>query len=149
MADIQTTLTNAVAVIDGQTGGLLGKDTPLTVKTGTRPSTALTATFVAGASLSDAVAIPDGYRIDALSVPSGWDTAGMTVQVSINGTTFTDAYEYGSELTLSPIAGKTTCLGPENSLRISKRYIKLRSGTAASPVAQVDEVAVSIWLVGM
>lgn len=119
------------------------------VRTGYRPATALVATFAAGASLSDVVTIPDGYRVDAISIPAGWDTAGMTVQVSLNGTAFTDAYEYGSELTLSPIAGKITCLGPENSLRISKRYIKLRSGTAATPVVQVDEVGVSIWLVSM
>ena len=149
MADLPVLLTNAVAIADGQTGGLLGSGTPLTVKTGTRSATALVATFLAGASLSNAITIPDGYRVDAIAVPAGWDTAGMTVQVSLNGTVFTDAYEYGAELALSPIAGKTTCLGPENSLRISKRYIKLRSGTAATPVVQVDEVGVSIWLVSM
>lgn len=144
------TLTNAVVLADGDTGALAGSSTsPFKISTGIRPSTALTATIATGASLSDVVTIPDGFRVDALAIPAGWTTANMTFQVSIDGTNFYDAYEYGNELLFYPIAGKATCLGPENSLKISKRYLKVRSGTAATAVAQTTGAAISLWLVSM
>ena len=121
----------------------------LPVCTGYRPSTPLVATFAAGGTVSDVLTIPDGYRIEMIEVPAAWVTADMNVLTSGDGTTYQLCKEYGTNLKMTPIASGNTCLGPETSLRISKRFMKLQSGLEGATVVQTAGCAIKIWLVSM
>lgn len=94
-----------------------------------------TATIANGASLSGAVYVGEG-KLVGITMPAAWTTAGLTFQVSSDGTTFTNAYDAaGAEVTASAAASTAisldSLLGLEGGL-----WIKVRSGTNGSPVNQ-------------
>jgi hypothetical protein len=92
------------------------------------------ATITSGQSLSAAVDLKD-MPILAIVIPSAWTTADLTFQASADGTTYYDVYNLlGTEHTVVAAASRYIAFMP---LEFQwARYIKIRSGTSGTPVAQ-------------
>lgn len=92
------------------------------------------------ASLSDAIIIrPDTSNVPALvgiAMPATWTAANLTFQVSDDfGATFNNLYDKdGIEVTVVASASRYIILVPGSFAGIN--YLKVRSGTAGTPVAQ-------------
>lgn len=103
------------------------------------------ATIAAAASLSGAVDL-NNYALVGIVVPAGWDAADITLQGSVDGTTFFNVYQDDdSELTIQAAASRYVVVDPRYTYGLQR--IKVRSGTAAAPVNQADEVVVRLVLV--
>lgn len=88
-----------------------------------------------GQSLSAAVEVQG--KLVGLIVPAAWTAAGLSFQGSIDGTNFFDIYDDGVE---RQIASANVAINRLLSLDLNDwlpvQWIKVRSGTAAVPVAQ-------------
>lgn len=94
----------------------------------------ITVDIAASASLSGAMRL-DGLVPIALQMPSSWTTANLTFQGSADGTTYYSAYDYnGSEITVVAAASEYIVLNPQ--IFAGFKYLKVRSGTAGTPVNQ-------------
>jgi hypothetical protein len=106
-----------------------------------------TATIANGASLSNAVKLGRG-GVGALALPSGWTTAALTFQGSVDdGVSYQNIYDDGTERTIasaSVAASRTLSLDPEDWVGFT--HIKVRSGTAGSPVNQGADRAIVVSL---
>lgn len=94
------------------------------------------ATIAANASLTDAIDL-DRQRLHRIAIPAGWTTAGLSFQSSPNGTSWNDLYDMNGEVTVAAgivAPGRAIVLDPAVFFGI--RYLRVRSGTAAAPVAQ-------------
>lgn len=106
-----------------------------------------------GESLSDALDL-GGARLVRITTPSGfpdpndpvtgWPGPNITFQISSNGVAWLDLWMHGEEVWLP--------CGPARGIVImqdfpSVEWIKIRSGTAASPVAQLErrEFAIAVY----
>jgi hypothetical protein len=105
----------------------------------------------AGQSLSDAIDCSSVDRIIRVVMPAGWNNADLTFAISSDGTTFHDLYHvdpntfFGYEVTVPrPVPGAMITLPQGMSLALN--WLKIRSGTAALPVAQ--DVDCTFALVG-
>lgn len=114
--------------------------TAQTTVTSGSPFTATT-TIANGASLSPAVLV-DG-RLAGIITDTAWTTAAITFSVSADGTNFYDLWSGGegtaAEATIasgniSTSAARFISLTFANWVGI--KYVKIRSGTAATPVNQ-------------
>lgn len=77
----------------------------------------------------------DWSHVLSLGMPAAWTAAVITMQVSQDGITYRNLFdEFGSEVTLTVAAGNEVAL-PVTRLA-PYGWVKLRSGTAAAPVAQ-------------
>jgi len=89
-----------------------------------------------GAALSDAVDLNQS-RLVGLMLPDGWDTADVTFQVSIDGATYVDLFTPTAEF---KIATGVAAASRQYILDIHEtpgiRFLKVRSGVAATPVNQ-------------
>ena len=71
----------------------------------------------------------------AILMPSAWTTAGLTFQVSVDGTTFFNLYDdSGAEVSVSTAANRAVYIPA--AYFWGMRFLKVRSGTAAAPVNQ-------------
>lgn len=96
--------------------------------------TSTTGTIANGQSLSGAVAIGNTTPV-ALIMPATWTAAGLTLQASVDGSTYNDVYDqYGNEVALTVAASRHVLLDP--SVLVGMTHVKLRSGTAGVPVNQ-------------
>lgn len=96
----------------------------------------LTATIASGESLSAAVQL-GGASVLRIVMPAGWDAADLTFQTSEDGSTFRDLYAAGDSeaaVSIAVSAGKAYQLAP--STLACQLWLKVRSGTAGSPVNQ-------------
>lgn len=115
----------------------------------TAPSRKHTATIASGASLSDAVAIQPTHTLAGILMPAAWDAAGgvptpLTFQGSFDGTNYGDLYDdTGIELTIPAAAGRIIPIA-DSTLR-TMPYLKIRSGTSATPVAQTAERTITLF----
>lgn len=101
----------------------------MSIEPGTTP-----ATIANGASLSGAVYLGEKTLL-GLVMPAAWTAAVITLSVSLDGTTYVDAYDStGTETSYTVAASRYIALNPANLVGV--RYVKLRSGTAASAVNQ-------------
>lgn len=102
-----------------------------------------TVTIAGGASLSDAFRL-EAATIVGVTTPSGWTTAAITWQVSVDGSTYVDLLDStGTEISAAAVAAsKAVATNPDHFL--AWRYVKVRSGTAAAAVAQAGGDAVTI-----
>jgi hypothetical protein len=100
-------------------------------------------TIANGTSLSAAVPIGDHVPV-GIAMPSGWDAAGLTFQVSCDGgTTWNELYDSGgNETTLTVAAGRYIPLDPTTWVGIN--HIKLRSGTSGVAVNQTADRALTL-----
>lgn len=101
------------------------------------------------ASLSDSIDLNE-HMLVGIEVPSSWTTANITFQVANVGVsgaegTFYDLYDQnGNEVTVT-VAGtgsKAFTLVPANFAGF--RFLKVRSGTTATPVAQSGDITLRL-----
>lgn len=96
------------------------------------------ATIASGASLSHAVDLGDG-KFNGISIPAGWAEAAtaITFQVSADGTTWQNLYDDEGHETSATVAASRNIGLSSIALDLAPwRWIKIRSGTAASAVNQ-------------
>lgn len=100
------------------------------------------ATIANGENLSGAVDLGD-KTMTGIIMPAAWTAAVLTFAVSADGVTYNPLYdEYGTEVAETVAAGRAIRLDPAQWA--GWRYLKIRSGTAAAPVAQGAERIVQI-----
>ena len=103
-------------------------------------------TIANAASLSDAVDL-SGLTIVGLIMPGTWTAAPITFQASFDNATYNDAYNSeGAEYLINVLASRHVVLTSLNALFSTSRYLKLRSGTAAVPVAQGGSRSLTLLL---
>lgn len=107
-------------------------------------ATAVSALISASGNLSAAANL-SGYCPAAVFVPATWTAAVMTFQVSLDsGQTYADLYDANGEVSVAVVAGKVVRLNPADYAGFTD--MKVRSGTAAVPVAQSSAATVVIGL---
>ena len=96
--------------------------------------TTQTVTIANGASLSNAADI-EAKTLIAIDMPSSWTTANLTLQASIDNSTWDNVFDsLGTEVTITAAASRFILLNPADY--VSVRYLKIRSGTSGTPVNQ-------------
>lgn len=105
------------------------------------PASPVTATITAGQSLSGAVDLTSErlHRFSIGASGASWTAAAITFQTSPDGSTWNDLWDAmaGVEVTVAAATiagGRTLVVDPAYFYGV--RYLKFRSGTSASPVAQ-------------
>jgi hypothetical protein len=93
--------------------------------------------------------IPISGRHMGVLIPSTWETASLTFQVSNDGVTYANLYDSeGAEVTLAAAAGKANTLDSVGEALFPFGLMKVRSGTAASPVVQGVTAASRVFTFG-
>ena len=96
--------------------------------------------ILAGQALSGPVASV-GYGVCLLLMSADWTDAPLTLQGSLDvgePTAWADLHDHiGNEVVLTVAAGRALTLPP--TLLLGWRWLRLRSGLAAAPVAQAAE----------
>jgi hypothetical protein len=95
-----------------------------------------TATIAINASLSDSIDMADGSLVGII-MPAAWTAGGLHIAGSVDGTNFYPLFDTaGNELGVtSAVASYMYTFDP--GLAVPPRYIKIRSGTAGTPVVQL------------
>lgn len=133
-----------------------GSDQRATVDTGgnlrvsaTAQYTTKTATIANGESLSGEVDL-EGYTLCALSMPAAWTAADITfAAATATGGTFNPLLDdAGNEVTSKAAASNVYAQDINMGKLAGVRFIKLRSGTSASAVAQGAERIITLILKG-
>lgn len=99
-----------------------------------------TAQFALNGSLSQAINLGNAV-LTGVVMPAAWTTAAFTFQVSMDGVTFSNLYDSaGTEVTIANtvnLASRGLSFAPAlRDLFAPWSYVKIRSGTAQTPVAQ-------------
>ena len=95
-----------------------------------------TVTIAINESLSGAADL-DQYTLAAVVLPAAWTTAGLTFQVTYDGTNYFNLSDKDGEITISSsvaVASKAIALEPYKFLRVAG--VKVRSGTSGTAVNQ-------------
>ena len=101
-----------------------------------------TATIALNGSLSAAVDLNGGTPL-RLEMPAAWTAAVVTFQFSHDGVTYRNLYDAaGTEYSVTVDASRAVVLSPADFAGV--RYIKVRSGTAASAVVQLAARSIGI-----
>jgi len=96
---------------------------------------ALPITVGTGASLSETVNL-GGFRLFAVGMPSLWTAANLTFQVSPDGgTTWLNLKDQDGNDVMA-VATADACIALSPSSFAAAQYLRLRSGTLATPVGQ-------------
>lgn len=101
------------------------------------PPTSGDVTIAAGQSLSGALQI-DG-KAAGIIIPAGWETAAITFMGSADGNNYFPIYDAGVERSIASaavVAGRMISLNLSEWLHV--KYVKIRSGSAVTPVAQTS-----------
>jgi len=94
----------------------------------------VSATISSGGNLSGAIDL-NGLSLVAIIMPSAFDGTTLTFQASHNGTNWFELHDAaGNAITVTVGANRYIQLDWQRFLGI--RYIRIRSGTASSPVNQ-------------
>jgi hypothetical protein len=101
-----------------------------------------TVTVADGQSLSDALSV-DKYVVCGFVVDSGWNTAALTFTVSYDGTTYYNMFNGATELSYAAIAA-SSWVSVDPAVFMGIPYIKVRSGTAGTPVNQTGASVVTV-----
>lgn len=99
-------------------------------------------TIANGTALSASVDLR-GYRPLAIIMPAAWTAAGLSFSVSSDDSAFANLYNTSGEYTLSVDASRAVALSEPNELS-AFQFIKVRSGTAGTPVNQGADRIVKI-----
>ena len=92
--------------------------------------------IASGSSQSDAVKL-DFETPLTVFMPAAWDAAALTFLASLDGVTYGPLKYEGAEINYPAAAGDVVTLDPLKFARLP--FIKLRSGTAATPVNQTAD----------
>ena len=105
------------------------------------------ATIANGASISGEIDLGDKV-FAGLIMPAEWTAAVITILVaSESGGTFYSLYnDAGTEISLTVAAGTAIGIADVALALAPWRFVKLRSGTAASPVAQEADRVINLVL---
>lgn len=105
-------------------------------------------TIANNASLSSAVSL--GYtRVHRIAMPATWTTAALTFQSSYDGNTYNDVYTDSGEYTVSSsVVGASRTIVLDQSIFYGIKWLKVRSGTSASPVNQAAARTLVLVTVG-
>lgn len=105
-----------------------------------------TATILSGASQSNAIDL-EGYPLSALHMPAAWDTASITFlsAPTLDGT-YQPVYADGIEVNEPAAAARCIPIASNALALASIRFIKLRSGTAGTPVNQTADRVITLAL---
>lgn len=95
-----------------------------------------TVTIASSGSLSDAAYI-GAETVVAILMPAAWTAAALSFEVSQDGSTYYDLQYEGSEVTFAAGVDEAVVLDPAKTYPFS--YIKVRSGTEATPVNQAAD----------
>jgi hypothetical protein len=102
----------------------------------------LAVTISNGTSLSPAVGLGDGTLV-GLAMSAGWDAAGLSFQVSIDGgITWLEMESITAAVSFTAAASQFIAIDP--AIWRGVNHIKVRSGTAASPVLQTAVRALTL-----
>lgn len=94
------------------------------------------ASIANGQSLSDAIDLL-ASRASAIYLPATLTVADLTFQVSYDGITFSDYYDADGEVKIpSAVVAVSRAIAVDLPLFFGVRYLKIRTGTAAAPIAQ-------------
>ena len=105
----------------------------------------LAATIANGASLSDAVTL-NGKQVAVIEMPAAWTPAVITFTASVDGTNYFNVHDNdGSEVCV--VVDVTRRVHVDLSILSQQKYIKLRSGTSTTVVAQgaARTIYVEVW----
>lgn len=104
-----------------------------------------TVTIASGASLSDAVDI-EGAAIVGIQMPASWTAAALTFQGSSDDLTFGNiSNDAGAEKSITVSASAFVSI-PVSSFLGGCSSVKVRSGTAATPVNQAGDRSIILTL---
>lgn len=95
-----------------------------------------TASIASGSSLSSALDL-GASKLVAIQMPSVWTAAALTFQASIDGVNYFDVYDNNTERSYTVAASRMLVLQLSDWIGI--KYLKIRSGTSASPVNQAAD----------
>ena len=105
--------------------------------------TDLSASIAASESLSAAVDLDPGpkkgLRLCGFEIPSTWTAANVTLQVSKDGTTWLDVFDRNGEVVFTvdvATASNGNYVAVPPSIAAAFSFVKIRSGTGETPVAQ-------------
>jgi hypothetical protein len=89
-----------------------------------------------------------GKVLVGIKVPSSWVTAGISFQASIDGVTWAELEDQtATAISVASLTGGTQYLVAMDPTKVrGVRAIKVRSGTAASPVNQTASGGVALML---
>lgn len=98
----------------------------------------ITATIASGASLSDAVVPPPGFKLVGIHMPAGWDAASLTFQGCESAAgTYANLYDAaGTEVILAAAVDRFIAVASLTNPFAGTPFLKIRSGTSGSAVAQ-------------
>jgi hypothetical protein len=106
--------------------------------------TTYSATIANGASLSGAIDLA-GNRLSAIIMPAIWTAAGLSFQVSADGMNYFNIKDNSSDAEVTWTVSASGYYTSDDFLRWKDiRYLKIRSGTAASAVAQGADRIITI-----
>ena len=103
--------------------------------------------FGVGGSLSSAYDVGGGASRMGVIMPADWDAAAISFQVApTEGGTYADLYtEAGVEVHFHPSQGNAYAMDTQGKYLAPYRFVKVRSGQTAGPVAQVHGCTVYFW----
>ncbi|MDD4615847.1 MAG: hypothetical protein PHW76_01845 [Alphaproteobacteria bacterium] len=103
------------------------------------------AAIASGASLSPVLNL-GGLRLFAIVMPSGWTAANLTFQMSPDGGATWANIKDQNGVEITAMASALDCLILDPKVFAPIQYLRLRSGTAASPVVQTAARTLSMIL---
>lgn len=104
----------------------------------------VTAGIGVGQSLSGDLAL-GGLRLAAIQMPAAWTAASLTFQASVDGAVWSNLYDAGGvELAIS--AASNRLIVADLAQFAGLPYLRVRSGTAASPVSQAADRSLNLIL---
>jgi len=107
------------------------------------PLSSVTGTIVNAQSLSGAIDLRSVGTPVAIQTDAAWDTNTVTFQGSYDGVVYTNLRSMGTEIALPGVVA-SSMEAVDLHYFLGCRYLKVRSGTAAAPVAQVGNTTVTV-----
>jgi hypothetical protein len=84
------------------------------------------------------------FVLQRIQMPAAWTAAGLTFQVSVDNSTYVDLYIGGSETSFNADVDRGIGIDMDDALKMGP-YLKIRSGTAGTPVNQAAERTLTLY----
>lgn len=102
-------------------------------------------TIASGSALGDALLNLGNQHLVGISMPAAWTAAALTFQHSLDGSAWQNCYDqYGAEISLTVAADTFVVVPP--LLIVAPAWLRVRSGTSASPVNQAADRTLTLRL---
>jgi hypothetical protein len=106
----------------------------------------VTPVTIANAQALSSIIVCKGLKLAGILMPAAWDAAAITLQASMDGSTFLDVNDKaGAEVSITTAAGKCITLDPAPLQAFC--FLRIRSGTGATPVNQTAQRVVTLILI--